>query len=49
MFNTLNIVGKTGTGKSLLLTKINNFKNNSFIICFNKDMIFLKITLKIQK
>lgn len=40
MFNTLNIVGKTGTGKSLLLTKINNFKNNSFIICFNKDDFF---------
>ncbi len=40
MFNTLNIVGETGSGKSLLLTKINNFKNNSFIICFNKDDFF---------
>ena len=40
MFNTLNIVGETGSGKSLLLTKINNFKNNSFIIYFNKDDFF---------
>lgn len=40
MFNTLNIVGKTGSGKSLLLTKLNNFKNNSFIIYFNKDDFF---------
>ncbi len=40
MFNTLNIVGETGSGKSLLLTKLNNFKNNSFIIYFNKDDFF---------
>lgn len=40
MINTLNIVGKTGSGKSLLLTKLNNFKNNSFIIYFNKDDFF---------